>query len=87
MCIELKIETKIWDKRVTASLFGMYVVDVWLMYTGDTTDTLHPEPELDQQDFCIALSEELIERVRPTKSRGGVNHAQIYIYINISGAR
>ena len=43
-CIERKIETKIWDKRVITYLFGMCVVNVWLMYTGDTTDTLHPEP-------------------------------------------
>ena len=44
LCIECKIETQIWDKRVTTSLFGMYVVDAWLMYTGATADTLHPEP-------------------------------------------
>ena len=74
--IEQKIETKIWDKRVTTSLPGMYVVDAWLMYTGATTDTLHLEPELDQQEFYCALAEELIERVRPTRSRGGMNRAQ-----------
>ena len=44
LCIEHKIETKSWDKRVTSSLFWVYVVDVWLMYTGATIDTLHPEP-------------------------------------------
>ena len=44
LCIERNIETKIWDKRVTTSLFRMYVVDAWLMYTGATTDTLHSEP-------------------------------------------
>ena len=44
LCIKRKIETKIWDKRVTTSLFGMFVVDEWLMYTGATIDTLHPEP-------------------------------------------
>ena len=44
LCIERNIETKIWDKRVTTSLFGMYVVYAWLMYTGSTTDTLHPAP-------------------------------------------
>ena len=70
------METNIWDKLVTTSLFGMYVVDVWLMYTGATVDTLHHEPELDQQDFYCALAEELIERFRPTQSRGGVNCAQ-----------
>ena len=61
---------------MTTSLFGMYVVDAWLMYTGTTTDTLHPEPELDQQELYCALTEELIERVRPTRSRGGANFAK-----------
>ena len=75
LCIERKIETKIWDKRVTTFLFGIYVVDTWLIYTGATTDTLHPEPELKQQEFYCAFSEELIERVRSTISRGGVNRA------------
>ena len=54
----------------------MYVVDAWLIYTGATIDALHPKPELDQQQFYCALAEELIERVRPTRSRGGVNRAQ-----------
>ena len=61
---------------MTTSLFLIYVVDAWLMYTGDTTDTLHPEPELDQQQFYLALEEELIYRFRPTLSRGGVNFVQ-----------
>ena len=60
LCIERKIKTKSWDKRVTTSLFWMYVVDAWLMYTGATIKTLHSEPELDQQEFYCALSEELI---------------------------
>ena len=55
LCIERKIETKSWDKCVTTSLFGMYVVDTWLMYTGATTDTLQPELELDQQEFYCAF--------------------------------
>ena len=57
-------------------LFGMYVVDSWLMYTNATTDKLHPEPELDQQEFYCVLSQKLIKRVRPTQSCGGVNRAQ-----------
>ena len=73
--IKRKIETKIWDKCVTTSLFGMFVVDAWSMYNGATIDTLHPEPELGQQEFYFALKGELIERVRPTRSRGGVNRA------------
>ena len=31
LCKERKIETKIWDKRMTTSLFGMYVVYALLM--------------------------------------------------------
>ena len=42
---------KIWDKRVTTSIFGMYVVDAWLMYSGATIDILYPEPELDQHEL------------------------------------
>ena len=33
------------------------MVDVWLMYTDDTTYTLHPEPELDQQELYFELAE------------------------------
>ena len=76
LCIERKIEIKIWDKCVTTSLFGMYVVDAWLMYTSATIDTLHPELELDKQELYCALTEELIDRVRPTRSREGMNRAQ-----------
>ena len=38
----------------------MYVVNVRLMHTGATTDTLHPEPKLDQQEFYCVFAEELI---------------------------
>ena len=58
---------------MTTSLFGMFVVDAWSMYNGATINTLHPEPELGQQEFYFALEGELIERFRPTRSRGGVN--------------
>ena len=67
--IERKIETKSWDKRVTTSLFGIYVVDTWLMYKGATTDSVHPDPELNQQDFYCALAEELIERGDSRRNR------------------
>ena len=46
---ERKMQTKSWDKRVNSSTFGMYCVDAWLMYHGCTTDTLHKEPDLNQQ--------------------------------------
>ena len=60
---------------MTTSLFGMYVVDAWLIYTGATADTLHHELELYQQELYCELAEEPIERVRPTQSRRGVNRA------------
>ena len=71
LCIERKIETKSWDKRVTTSIFGMYVVDTWLMYKGATTDSVNPDPELNQQEFYCALAEELIERGDSRRSRRG----------------
>ena len=72
LMLEKKIETKTWDKRVTTSLFGMYVVDAWLMYKGATTDSLQPDPELNQQEFYTALAEDLIERghMRRTRQSG-----------------
>ena len=58
---EQKMQMKSWDKRVTSSIFGLYCVDAWLMYRGCTTDTLHKEPDLDQQEFYCVLAEELID--------------------------
>ena len=49
--IEKKMQTKSWDKRVTTSLFGMYVVDVWLMYKGCTTATADASPKLSHKEF------------------------------------
>ena len=39
----------------------MYCVDAWLMYRGCNTDTLHKEPDLNQQEFYCVLAEELID--------------------------
>ena len=39
----------------------MYCVDAWSMYRGFTTDLLHPDPQLNQQEFYYALIEELID--------------------------
>ena len=39
----------------------MYCVDAWLMYLRCTTDTLHKEPDLNQQEFYCLLEEELID--------------------------
>ena len=59
--VERKMQTKSWEKRLTSSIFGMYCVDAWLVYSGCTTDTLHKEPNLDQQEFYSVLAEELID--------------------------
>ena len=59
--VERKIETKSWEKCLISSIFGMYCVDAWLMYCGCTTDTLHKEPDLDQQELYCVMSEELID--------------------------
>ena len=55
------MQTKYWEKRLTSSIFGMYCVDAWLMYRGCTTDKLHKEPDLYQQEFYCVLAEELID--------------------------
>ena len=77
--IERKMQTKIWDKRVTTSLFGMYVVDAWLMYKGCTTASADDNPKVSQKEFYCQLAEELIdnnqEKVR-TRSRRRVESHQ-----------
>ena len=55
------MQTKSWEKRLTSSIFGMYCVDAWLMYRRCTKDTLHTEPDLDQQEFYCVLEEGLID--------------------------
>ena len=52
----------------------MYCVDAWLMYRGCTTDTLHTEPDLDQQEFYCVLAEELIDN--NIQRRGGTRRSQ-----------
>ena len=77
--IERKMQTKDWHKRVTTSLFGMYVVDAWLMYKGCTTANADATPKLSQNKFYCQLAEELIDnnqdKVR-THSKSGGNSAQ-----------
>ena len=75
LSMERKHQTKSWYKRVTSSIFAMYVVDAWLMYKGCTTAKQGDEPKLTQQEFYCQLAEELIdnnqERVRTR------NHSQL----------
>ena len=77
--IERKMQTKGWDKRFTTSLFGMYVVDAWLMYKGCTTASAYASPKLSQTEFSYQLADELIEnnqdKVR-THSRRRVDSAK-----------
>ena len=43
------------------SLFGMYIVDTWLMYKGCASESEKDTPKLSQQDFYCQLAEELID--------------------------
>ena len=61
---------KSWDKCVANSIFGMYDVDVWLMYHGCTKDLLHPYPQLNQKEFYSVLQGNLIENnIRLSRNR------------------
>ena len=61
LCIERKLQTKTWDKRVATSIFGMYCLYVWLIYCGYTIYLIHTEPQLNQQQLYYALAQELID--------------------------
>ena len=47
---------------MASSIIGIYCVDVCLMYYGCATDLLHPDPELNQQEFYSVIVEELIDK-------------------------
>ena len=72
--VERKIQTKSWDKRVTSSIFGMYCVDAWLMYRRCNIDTLHKEPDMDQQEFYCVLAEDIIDN--NIRRRRGIRRSQ-----------
>ena len=63
------------------------MVDAWLMYTGATTYTMHPEPELDQQEFYFALTEELRERESDLQNHTEESILHKKKYRSIIGAR
>ena len=44
-----------------APIFGVYCVDSWLIHNECTTEYLHPDPQLNQQEFYSALAENLID--------------------------
>jgi Transposase IS4 len=52
--LEKKLQTKEWSMRVGMSIFGMIVVDTWIVYK-EATDTAEPVA-----DFFAILAEELI---------------------------
>ena len=57
----------------------MYYLDTWLMYCGCTTDALYPNTRLDQQEFYVALAEELINnnlQQTHTQQRTHQNHKE-----------
>ena len=76
--IERKMQTKSWHKRVTTSLFGMYVADAWLMYKGCTTASADASPKLNQKELYCQFAAELIDnnqdKVR-TRSRRRIDSA------------
>lgn len=53
--LEKKIETKDWATRIGTTLFGMMIVDTWLVFKGATCSSES------QQDFYTYLAEELID--------------------------
>ena len=53
--LEAKLETHDWSWRVNMTIFGIIVVDTWLVYRQCT------ETQMCQKDFYTLLSEELIE--------------------------
>ena len=57
--IEQKFQIKTWVNRVPTSIFGVYCVYEWLVYCERITDSLHPDPQINQQYFYSALVEEL----------------------------
>ena len=65
-CIEKKVETKDWSRRVNLSIFSMIVVDTRLVL-----DSLRntPTSKLNQKNFYSVLSEELIDNSYGTRGR------------------
>jgi hypothetical protein len=62
LCLERKIETHNWSKRVNFSIFGMIVVDSFLVYS----QLVKAETE---NDFYVSLAEELIDNTYDSVAR------------------
>jgi Transposase IS4 len=56
--LEKKMETKEWHRRVNMSIFGMVVVDSWMLYKGCTGGK-----KMHQSDYYKALIDGLIDNV------------------------
>ena len=58
-------------------MFGINVVDDWLICVGTTTDSLNPEPLLNQQEFYFALAEDLIVKGNTRQMRNTLGQGTI----------
>jgi hypothetical protein len=63
LMLERKLGTMDWSLRVNLSLFGMCVVDAWLMYSKCT------ETEEKQREFYELLAEEMIDNTHDLRGR------------------
>jgi Transposase IS4 len=63
--LEKKLETKQWQRRVNMSIFGMVVVDSWMIYKGCTGGE-----KMDQTDYYKALIDGLIDNTYYDQSVG-----------------
>jgi hypothetical protein len=63
LMLERKLGTMDWSLRVNRSLFGMCVVEAWLMYSKCT------ETEEKQHEFYELLAEEMINNTHDLRGR------------------
>ncbi len=63
LMLERKLGTRDWSLRVNRSVFGMCVVDAWLMYSKCT------ETDEKQCEFYELLAEEMIDNTHGQRGR------------------
>jgi hypothetical protein len=71
LAIEKKIKVKSWYKRVNVSIFGICIVDTWLVYNG-----CRQQESETQKEFYSFLAEELIDNTYDNihrRARAGVS--------------
>ena len=71
LCIEKKVQTVNWSTRVNLSIFGMIVVDTWLVYKAFSAagTKLATEDVHNQKGFYSWLLEEIIDNSYNEKGR------------------